>query len=73
MNDKGESMDSMTQLQVMHIWHVQSYAKQRALVKSYLMTHPGISNSDDWLCFLAGIFGIGKPDPGYLDLDSLVH
>lgn len=66
-------MDSMTQLQVMQIWHVQSEAKQRALVKSYLMTHPGISTGDDWLRFLAGVFGIGRPDPAYLDLDSLVH
>ncbi|MBT8346719.1 MAG: hypothetical protein KJO28_10510 [Desulfofustis sp.] len=66
-------MDWMTQLQVMQIWHVQSEAKQRALVKSYLMTHPGISTSDDWQRFLAAIFGIGRPDPGYLDLDNLVH
>ena len=66
-------MDAMTQLQVMQIWHVQSEAKQRALMKSYLMTHPGISTGDDWLRFLAGVFGIGRLAPGYPDLDSLVH
>ncbi len=66
-------MDGMTKLQLIRVWHVQSEAKQRALVKSYLMTHPGISTSDDWLLFLAGVFGIGRPDPGYLDLDGLVH
>ena len=69
----GEIMDSMTKLQVKQCWHVQSEVKQRALVKSYLMTHPGISTSDDWLRYLAGVFGIGRMHPGYLDLDSLVH
>ena len=64
-------MDWMTQLKVMQIWHVQSQAKQRALVKSYLITHPGISTTDDWLRFLAAVFGIGRPNPGYLDLDGL--
>ena len=66
-------MDGMTKLQLMRVWQVQSEAKQRALVKSYLLTHPGISTSDDWLLFLAGVFGIGRPDPGYLDLEGLVH
>lgn len=66
-------MDWMTKLQILQHWHVQSEAKQRALVKSYLITHPGISTSDDWLRYLAGVFGIGRMDPGYLDLDSLVQ
>ncbi|MGI9537888.1 MAG: hypothetical protein ACR2PB_12515 [Desulfocapsaceae bacterium] len=66
-------MDWMTKLQVMKYWHVQSELKQRALVKGYLATHPGISTSDDWLRYLAGMFGIGRMNPGYLDLNSLVH
>ena len=57
-------MDGMTKLQLMRVWQVQSEAKQRALVKSYLLTHPGISTSDDWLLFLAGVFGIARRDLG---------
>ena len=53
-------MDWMTKLQVMRYWYVQSEAKQRALVKSYLVTHPGISTSDDWLCFLAGVILLSR-------------
>jgi len=66
-------MDWMTRLQVMRCWHVQSRIKQQALVRGYLTTHPGISTSDDWHCYLAGVFGIGRMNPGYLDIDSLVH
>lgn len=33
----------------------------------------GISFNDDWWLFLARLFGVGKLDPGYLDLEGLVH
>ena len=66
-------MDWVTKLKVLKYWHFQSDMKQRALVKGYLATHPGISTSDDWLLYLAEVFGIGRMHPSYLDLDNLVH
>ena len=66
-------MDAMTKLQVLQHWHAQSSLKQQALVKGYLMSHPGISTSDDWLFYLAGVFGVTRERQGQFDLDSLVH
>lgn len=66
-------MDWMSKLQIMKCWSVQSEKKQQALVRNYLLTHPGISSSDDWIRYLAGVFGIGNVEPGYLDLDSKMH
>jgi len=66
-------MDWMTKLKILQYWHAQSTPKQQALVKGYITTHPGISTSDDWLLYLAEVFGVGKFDSGYLDLDSMVQ
>ncbi len=66
-------MDWVTKLTVLQHWHVQSELRQRTMVKDYLITHPGISTSDDWLAFLASTFGIGRMEPVYLDLEKLVH
>lgn len=66
-------MDWVTKLTVIKHWHVQSDLRQRVMVKEYLATHPGISTSDDWLAYLAAIFGVGRMQPGYPDLENLVH
>lgn len=66
-------MNWMNKLHVLQCWHGQSEKKQQLLVKNYLLTHPGISSSDDWIRYLAEVFGIVSGEQGYLDLDSLVH
>lgn len=66
-------MDWLTKLKILQHWHAQSTLKQQALVKGYIATHPGISTSDDWLLYLAEVFGIGRMNPGYLDLDRMVQ
>lgn len=66
-------MDWMTKIEIARQWHFMADIKQQAAVKSYLLTHPGISTSDDWWLYLARLFGIGKMEPGCLDLESLVH
>ncbi len=66
-------MDLMTKLQILQHWHAQSSLKQQALVKGYIVTHPGISTSDDWFLYLAGVFGIGKMQSGDMDIDSQVQ
>jgi hypothetical protein len=66
-------VDWVTKLTVLKHWHVQSELRQRVMVRDYLITHPGISTSDDWLAYLASTFGIGRMQPGYLDLENLVH
>ena len=66
-------MDWMTRLAIKRQWHFMPDTYQRAAVKAYLMTHPGISTSDDWWLFLARLFGVGKVEPGYLDLKNMVH
>ena len=66
-------MDWMIKLTVFKLWHTQSDIRQRAMVKDYFNLHPGISSSDDWWKYLAAMFGIGKLEPGYLDLERLVH
>ncbi len=66
-------MDWVTKLEVYKQWHTLNEIKQQAVVTSYLVTHPGISTSDDWWLFLARLFGIGKLVSGYLDLEGVVH
>lgn len=66
-------MDWVTKLTVLKHWHVQSESRQQAMVRDYLVTHPGISTSDDWLAYLAATFGVGRMQPGPFDLGNLVH
>ncbi|MGA7277039.1 MAG: hypothetical protein WBW79_03800 [Desulfocapsaceae bacterium] len=66
-------MDWVTKLTVLKHWHVQSELRQQAMVRDYLVTHPGISTSDDWLAYLAATFGVGRMQPGSIDLGNLVH
>ena len=63
----------MTKIEIARQWHYIPETKQQSTVKAYLMTHPGISTSDDWWLYLARLFGVGKMEPGYLGLESLVH
>lgn len=64
-------MDWMTKIEITRQWHFMPDTKQQAAVKSYLMTHPGISTSDDWWLFLARLFGIEMMKPGSLDLERV--
>lgn len=73
INDKGDIVDWVTKLTVLKHWHVQSELRQQAMVRDYLVTHPGISTSDDWLAYLAATFGVGRMQPGPIDLGNLVH
>lgn len=66
-------MDWMTKLKILQHWHAQSTPTQQALTKGYITTHPGISTSDDWMLYLAEVFGIGRMEQSYLDLDSMVQ
>ena len=66
-------MDWMTKIEISQQWHYMPEIKQQAAVKAYLITHPGISSSDDWWLFLARLFGVGKMGARCMDLESLVH
>lgn len=66
-------MDWMTRLEIVRQCHYMPYTQQQAAANAYMMAHPGIISSEDWWLFLAMLFGIGKMEPGYLDLESLVH
>lgn len=66
-------MDWMTKLQKLKLWHSQSELRQKAMMKDYLNLYPGISSSAEWLLCLARMFGVGRLEAGYLDLESVVY
>lgn len=55
---------------LLKLYHSQSEIWQKALMKDYLIEHPGISSSDDWLQYLTRMFELWKLRPGYLASDE---
>ncbi len=68
--NKEARMDWTTKFEITRQWSFRPDQQQQSAVKAYLITHPGISTSDDWWLYLARLFGLGKMEPGYLDLEG---
>ena len=72
-NEPETDMDWMTSYRYSSPGTLRAICWQKAMIKDYLNLYPGISTSDDWLLYLARMFGVGRLDSGYLELESMVH